>query len=238
MHCLFWYIVRRPSRHSYMYGDELITPSKVRYIRAVKEQLLVGITDLLNDLNILHTLSAGALIEYERKQPIEHDIDIDIRIRMEDVPKWEIFCSNASNEEHNGYNIRFDDRFTSPYSQHRNGLQGYLVKFKNEQNLREYPQIRLYIDLVYEHVETVWSWQDYDVSWNELREIEWLNVKTYAPSKADTERLLSSEYGKNWRVPDVPRSVLNDWINSIRRCPYIPWNEKKMCKRNCQYNGL
>jgi len=166
-----------------------------------KQQLLENITMLLNDLDIKFVISHGNLIEYVRGEYIFHDDDLDIRFDINDFRKWENYCKNNS---HNNikYNLYFDSRFYSTKQQLVNGIQANLIKFINNNKIQEYPKISIHLDLV---VNTIYTgpWCKYNINFNNLREIEYLGIETFAPSLYDTNNVLKKKYGPSYKIPNI-----------------------------------
>ena len=101
-----------------------LTRSSYHYVLNYKRQLVKNITRLLNDLDIKFVIGHGNLIEYERKKPIYHDDDVDIRFDVKDMNKWKNYCRNITNKTR--YNLIFDDRFQDIDAQLYNGIQARL----------------------------------------------------------------------------------------------------------------
>jgi len=178
----------------------IINKQTYTYVYQYKKQLLSNITRLLNDLQIKFVIAHGNLIEYERGKPIVHDDDIDIRINKNDFYKWKVFCKNNSLHVDN-YNLKFDDRLKNINKQEFDGIQCQLIKFINNNNIEEYKNIDIHCDLVMNNVFNKF-WPDYNINFNNLRSISYLDVKTFAPSVDDTYNVLSSQYGKHYLIPN------------------------------------
>jgi hypothetical protein len=179
----------------------IINKQTYTYVYQYKKQLLFNITRLLNDLHIKFVIAHGNLIEYERGKPIFHDDDIDIRFNKNDFYNWEMFCKNNSSHIDN-YNLKFDNRIKDINKQKNNGIQCQLINFiNNNNNIEEYKDIEIHCDLVMNNVFSKF-WRDYNINFNKLRNISYLGVKTFAPSVDDTINVLSSQYGKNYLIPN------------------------------------
>ena len=87
------------------------------------------------------------------------------------------------------------------WRQLKNGIQAKLIKFKNDFDYQEYPEMDIHLDLVINEVESD-IWLNYDVNFDNLRKINFMGIKTYAPSINDTKKILTKEYGKNYLIPD------------------------------------
>jgi hypothetical protein len=155
----------------------------------------MNMTHLLNDLNIKFVISHGNLIEYERESPIYHDDDLDIRFDKNDLEKWISFRSKNTTIL-NDYNLKFDEKVLKI----PNWYHFSLIKFNNPQNIREY-KMRLFCDFVI-NICSDKFWDDYDIDYNNLRTITYLETTTFAPSKDDTIRVLSNYYGNDYLIPD------------------------------------
>ena len=161
---------------------------------SAKSVLLKTLTDVLDSLKIRYVIAHGNLLEHYRNSFIYHDDDIDIRMEINDIDKWEKFCSDPNNQSING--ITFDSRFTDIRSQKINGIQCSLDSLKDS-------RIDIHIDLVFNKV-TESFWIDYDIDYSNLRKVRYLGVYTYVPSLYDTVRMLLKEYGPGFVRPDVP----------------------------------
>lgn len=173
-----------------------ITKESYAYVYEYKKQLLCNIEKLLCDLNVRHVISHGNLIEYERQKSIYHDDDIDIRIDNDDLSKLNF--SNASD-----YNLSIELIKGDWYIQkgcYYNWYHAKLVKFVNNNNILEI-NMPIFADIVCNKTNGK-PWVVYDIDFNDLREIEYMGISTFAPSKKDTVRLLELEYGKTWIIPN------------------------------------
>lgn len=192
-----------------------------KYVYQYKKQLLENITKLMDDLKIKFVIAHGNLIEYEREAPIYHDDDLDIRYSYKHLEKWENFCkSNVCNLTK--YNLRFDSRFKKIIKQKHNGIQCYLIKFNNINNILEFNDMDIHCDLVpskvnitdvtdynFKEIKFFFGfnelrehvWIDYNINFKNLRIITLYGIKTYAPSKNDTIRVLTREYGIDYLIP-------------------------------------
>lgn len=179
-----------------------VTKETYKFVFLQKRQLLYYITKLLKEIEIKFVISHGNLIEYERKKPIFHDDDIDIRFDINDFHKWEKFC-NENDSFLQKYNLVFDNRFRDFDSQKHNGIQCKLINFANPYKIRQY-DIAVHVDLVPSFVSRSDFWPNYNINYNNLREVELYSVKTFAPSENDSKRVLSSQYGKDFLIPDRP----------------------------------
>jgi hypothetical protein len=179
-----------------------------KYVREYKKQLVKNITQLLNDLDIKFVISHGNLLEYERRTPIYEDDDVDIRMNIDDKDKWILFCADEKNKINIKYNLKFDDRFTKMKQQFINGIQVELLNFVNNTNINVY-NIDIHLDLVFNYVESN-IWKSYNIDFNNLRKIKYLEIATYAPSKTDTDRVLRKDYGKYYLIPKYKLQNIND----------------------------
>lgn len=179
--------------------DIEINKNSYRYMFLYKKQLLYNITKLLDKLNIQFVISHGNLIEYERKKPIYHDDDLDIRMNVNDLEKWSKFC-NENDMILPEYNLKFDGRFKKINLQLINGIQCRLIHFYNKYKIPVY-KMNIHCDLVANIVSSTF-WMNYNIDYNNLRKIVYLGVNTYAPNKNDTIKVLQSQYGKDYLIPD------------------------------------
>jgi hypothetical protein len=186
-----------------------VTLLKYNYVKEYKKQLLQNVTNLLNELNIRFVISPGNLIEYERKKPIYHDDDLDIRFCIDDFPKWRSFC-NDSNAHLlcKKHNITFDDIFLDFDKQLDKGIRIALVTFENPKHITIFESIQIYTDLVVSIANSKKHWIDYSIDYDNLRKIIFMGVETYAPNEEDTKRILSTEYGENYLIPNYEEYCL------------------------------
>jgi hypothetical protein len=83
-----------------------------------------------------------------------------------------------------------------------NWYHAKLVKFVNNNNILEI-DMSMYADIVCSKTNGK-PWVVYDIDFNNLREIDYMGINTFAPSQKDTDRVLTLEYGKNWIIPNYP----------------------------------
>jgi hypothetical protein len=179
------------------------------YVKTYKQQLLKNITKLLNDLDIKFVISHGNLIEHTRGKYIFGDDDLDIRFDIKDFKKWEDYC-NTNLHNNIKYNLDFDNRFYDKKKQIYNGIQAKLIKFDNHQKLKVFPHFDIHLDLVNNNTETDF-WPNYDIDFNNLREIEYLTIKTFAPNLDDTNRILRHQYGPGYMKPNINYKLQNNY---------------------------
>ena len=181
-----------------------ITEKSYKYVREYKKQLLLNMSNLLEDNKIKYVISHGNLIEYERGSPIYHDDDIDLRINIKDIHKWEKFCND--NESADKYNLKFDERFKNMKSFKKRGIQCCLLNFEDFEF-----EMDIHCDLVpsitnaepYIRDDGRFDkfWTDYDIDYSNLRKIKLMGVDTFAPNIEDSKRLLLRQYGENYLIP-------------------------------------
>jgi len=184
----------------YQHNKIKITKASYIYVYYYKKQLLQNITKLLEDNKIRFVICYGNLIEYERKKPIYRDDDLDIVFNVSDFSKWEKFCEKNSNELEK-YNLIFDERFKDFKRQRYNGIQCRLQRFENPKKIKEF-KMDIHCDLVCNQVGSSY-WKNLDIDFNNLRRVTLYGIKTYAPSKFDTTRILISEYGPDYLIPNT-----------------------------------
>lgn len=185
-----------PSQIKFQHNNYIIDKNNLNYVRNYKKILLKNTAKLLDDLNIKYVISHGNLIEYERGKPIYHDDDIDIRYDINDIYKWIIFCKN-NNRIVRKYNLKFDHKFKDIRRQIPRGIHISLHKYND---IKVIGKFNIHVDLVPNIAEDKF-WLDYDIDYNNLRNITFLDVKTYSPSKEDTHKVLSKQYGENYLIP-------------------------------------
>ena len=177
-----------------------ITWDSYKFVQDYKRQMLTNVTKLLNDHNIKFVICYGNLLEYERGKPIYRDDDIDIIFDVKDIKKWEYVC-NSNNRRFTKYNLIFDTRFKNMKRQKINGIQCQLIKYENKENRKEY-KMDIHCDIVASVVRNKF-WPDLNIDFYNLRKVELYNVKTYAPSKLDTVRILTETYGPEYIIPNT-----------------------------------
>jgi hypothetical protein len=179
----------------------IINKQTYTYVYQYKKQLLSNITRLLNDLQIKFVIAHGNLIEYERGKPIVHDDDIDIRIDKNDFYKWIKFLKNCKSPYIYKYNLMFDNLINGKKYITLEWLHCRLIKFTNNGNIKEFNNMDIQCDLV-TSASFDNTWIEYNINFNKLRSILYLDVNTFAPSVDDTVNVLSSQYGKNYLIPN------------------------------------
>lgn len=168
-----------------------------KYVSEYRKQLLSKTAKLLKELDVRYCISHGNLIEYERKQPIFHDDDIDIRICIDDLYKFEEYYKSNKN---NNLEIQFSNpnkQLKIKQIKQTKWQQLKLINFENTKNIKIYNNFHIHLDLVSSDVSGS-PWIKYDIDFNNLREIKYLGVNTFAPNKEDTLRVLKREYGPNY----------------------------------------
>jgi hypothetical protein len=195
----------------YQHNNKIeITRDNYLYVREYKKQLLQNITNLLNILNIRFVISHGNLIEYERNLPIFHDDDVDIRFCYDDISKLDNYFNTIKDNNDIRYNLSFRNMsFLNLFNKNDKNLNNKvsLIKFDNYKNLTLYDNININLDLVankfnnslFNH-STI-GWLIYNINYNDLRIVKYLDVNTYAPNKIDTINVLTQEYGTNYIIP-------------------------------------
>lgn len=186
--------------YHFYHNKNIITFDSYTYVKLYKKQLLENITTLLEDLNIKFVISHGNLIEYVRGKYIFQDDDLDIRFDTNDFEKWKNYCKNNS---HNNikYNLNFNHNFYSAEKQLVYGTQANLIKFVNKNKIQEYPKMDIHLDLVANNVN-YGPWCKYNINFNNLRKIRYLDIETFAPSLIDTNKVLIKEYGPLYIIPN------------------------------------
>ena len=178
-----------------------ITPESYAYVAEYKRQLVEQVTRMMVDLDVHFVLSHGTLIESERGKPIYHDDDVDIRFDHTDSDKWHTFCQQQFSNTLKKYNLRFDDRLKQRSKQEFNGIQCWLLNFDNPTAMKTFPEMDIHCDLVANVVLEKFWWVDYDIDYSRMRQVRFLGVLTYVPSKPDTARVLTKEYGASYIEP-------------------------------------
>jgi hypothetical protein len=189
-----------------------VTIESYEYVYGYKKELLKNIMKLFNDLDIKIFICYGNLIEYERNSPIYHDDDIDMIFDVQSFPKWIQFC-NENNRNLEKYNLKFDDRWKYEKKQKNNGIEARLIDYKCPDNLKEFKTMDINTDLIASQVDKKNIWPDWNPDFNNLRPIILWNVKTYAPSKNDTKKILTKHYNKNYLIPNLDYKVYSKDID-------------------------
>tara|TARA_B100000963_G_scaffold316967_1_gene297101 strand:+ start:171 stop:857 length:687 start_codon:yes stop_codon:yes gene_type:complete len=207
-----------------------ITEKSYKYVRKYKKELLLNICKLLKDIDVKYVIGHGNLIEYERGMPIYHDDDLDIRMNIEDINKWEKYCNENESAEYqpkhccewrcDKYNLEFDGRFKNIEAFSKSGLQVTLVNSEDFEF-----EMDIHCDLVpsITNAEPAMRmrgvidkfWTDYDIDYSNLRKIKYLDIDTFAPNIEDTKRLLVRQYGDDYLIPlrKTPKVFLNHIYN-------------------------
>lgn len=188
----------------------IVTPTTHKYIYQYKKQLLKNITRLLNDLQIKFVISHGNLLEFERRETIYQDDDLDIRFDCNDWNRWDSYCLKPKNKNNPKYNLIFDNRFTNIKQQQLNGIQCRLIHFNNPHHIKCFT-MDIHCDLVNHKINSK-TWIYYDINFSQLRPITYLGINTWAPNKKDSIRMLKKDYGTNYLIPDKKQPHLNNFI--------------------------
>lgn len=172
------------------------------YVKSYKSQLLMNLGQLFSDIGVRYVISHGNLLEYERGEPIHHDDDIDLRVCRKDIEKWAMYCNEPCNMKNPKYNIKFDKRFMDMDRQIQNGVQCWLIQFKDSEGIciKTFEKMNIHADVVLDSVTSNF-WMDYDIDWDSIEEVTFLNIKTYVPNKKDRERVLTANYGVKYIIP-------------------------------------
>lgn len=203
-------ILIRSTNHYFQHNSNImVTTKSYTYVREYKKQLIYNITQLFNELQIKFVIGHGNLIEYERQEPIYHDDDIDIRFDINDIQKWKTYCSNPNNNTNIKYNLQFN------YLQIFKLQDWTRVKLINFIGNIKPINMNINIDIVSSNYKGFWKknfidkfWVDYNINYNNLRKIKYLEVDTYAPSIEDTIMILTKEYGPNYIKPNYTKYEL------------------------------
>jgi hypothetical protein len=174
-----------------------VTKDSYAYVYEYKQQLMSNLARFLRDSNIKYVISHGNLIEYERKRPIFHDDDIDIRMDNSDI-------SNIDFSILKNYNLKLIEGWVAGFKTKSECNRHYywhhinLLVFESDIPV---VNMTIFADLVCNKTN-ISPWVPYDLDYTSLREITYMGTKTFAPSEKDTIRLLEKEYGKNWIIPN------------------------------------
>lgn len=175
-----------------------------------KKELLYQIMRLFNKLKIKCFICYGNLIEYERKDHILQDDDIDIIFDGRKFREWAGYCAFRDRKLEE-YNLVFDFRWNNPEQQKKNGIQARLIKFKSIdvklQNIIS--DMDIHADVIPDFIDSN-VWPKTNVNINKLRKIKLWGIDTYAPCVEDTIRILENEYGKEYIKPVVKNYKLKD----------------------------
>lgn len=174
-------------------GHVQVTKDTYDYVYEYKRQLIRNLEKFLRELNIKHVISHGNLIEYERGRLIYHDDDIDIRINSDDISKVNLSLLSQYNLKVTGSIVKLLETDIYCYWHHVN-----LLVFESDIPV---VNMKIFADVVCNKTNRH-PWIVYDINYDNVREIDYLGTKTFAPSKEDTLRLLTKEYGENWITPN------------------------------------
>ena len=183
------------------------------YVHSYKKQLLNSLAQLFFDLNIKYVISHGNLIEFERNKDIKGDDDIDIRFDKNDILKWKHFCDSGDFKK---YNLELIVH--SIFKKNFYSCCVKLIEFQD--NIETFKNINIFCDIVINIIPKSacgmilsQTWINYDIDFNNIRKIKYLNTSTYAPSKEDTIRLLTKEYGTDYLIPITKYNIFKLFLH-------------------------
>lgn len=196
-------------KYFYHHNKIRLTLESYNLVREIKKRLLFNINKLLVNLNIKYTIACGNLIEYERGSPIYHDDDIDIRVDFRDWEKWVSYLSNI-----NGSDIENNLTFKR-VQQDKNGLWYHVFLLKYD-NINLIKGLNVGIDLVISTECAGGFWKKYDINFDDLRSISYLDINTFAPNINDTKKVLQMDYGPNYIIPNyAPYTIISSRLPQI-----------------------
>lgn len=180
-----------------------INVNSYEYVKAYKSEMLRNLAQLFSDIHVRYVISHGNLLEYERGQPIFQDDDLDIRVCKLDIEKWGAYCKEPTNQTNPKYNIRFDNRFHNMDRQKNNGIQCWLINFNFKDTTDALTKMNIHADIVFDSVPSK-QWMDYDIDWEGIEEITYMDTITYVPKKEERNRLLKKNYGgRRYIIPHL-----------------------------------
>jgi len=172
-----------------------VTQITYNIARDIKKRILSAVDALLESLHVRYALSDGNLLEYERGIPIYHDDDVDIRVDSRDFHIINDYIGGRSNLD-TDRNIKFD-----AYNLDRTW---YHVSLINTDDIPSDYDLKncISLDFVISNEICGGFWKKYDIDFDNLRRINYLDIDTFAPGKEDTIRVLQTAFGVNYLTPN------------------------------------
>ncbi len=184
-----------------------VTLESFNSVREILKELLFRVDKLLRRLDIKYTIACGNLLEYERGSPIYHDDDIDIRVDSRDWYKWDLHLLNKGNT-----NIE-NDLFYKKVTADNKGrwYHIYLLNFDNIKKKKGIKNNAFGLDFVSSDSCANDFWKKYDINFDDLRNVVYLDINTFAPNINDTKKVLIMDYGPNFIIPNYkPYTIISE----------------------------
>jgi len=185
---------KKHQRNFYHLKHVPVTLKNYTFVREVKKRLLSAVGTLLESLQVRYALSDGNLLEYERGVPIYHDDDVDIRVDSRDFHIIADYIGGR-NKKDTDHNILFEN-----FQSHNLWYHVSLINIDDIKPVKF--KSKIYLDLVISHELCDGFWINFDIDFDNLRRINYLDIDTFAPGKEDTVRILQAAFGVNYLTPN------------------------------------
>lgn len=191
-----------------------VSKESYAYVRKVLHELLYKTDKILRELGCRYTISHGSLIEYQRGAPIYHDDDIDIRVDSRDFHRVRAYIGGAVKiDEAN--NVTFTKYWGDPNWYHVDLITREHDPYFN----KNFP---ISLDLVTSNSCSNGFWERYDIDFDNLRCVKFMDIDTFAPSETDTHKVLLNGYGANYLRPNYePYELMSAADIIMRRVPPV-----------------
>ncbi len=213
----------------FQHTDKPINNETFDYVSKYKSILLSKLVQVFDKFDIDYFLAGGNLLEYERKEVIVQDDDIDISLNKIDEKKWFDYCKSL--KKHNMYDIYIDyehnivlDQRTHDFAQQKiNGIQVKLYmpsKMPSKASSKIDSQIKelynhpgkkvftggltdyeLHADVVLSNVDSN-VWKDTSRIFTKPTQIvSFMGTRVRVPASSMIEVYLTQHYGDNYLLP-------------------------------------
>ena len=177
----------------------IVTSENYKHVLNQRKTLLSKLTSVLKEHDIKWVLGHGNLIECVRGEPIYHDDDIDIRLDIDDIHKWIQYQNSCVNGIDEKYGLKYDDRYCQIEKQKYNGIQVELIETM--------PPFRIHADIVFNIVGSDF-WLNYLIDYDSIKPVRYLDCDCYIPNDDDTARVLITQYGNNYLIPNIRKKII------------------------------
>lgn len=175
-------------------SDIIVNKQNLLKVRNELYDDLKSIVSILDKYNIRYTLAGYNLLEYfTKKENISLD-SITIRIFNEDFDKWMSYCQTLQQQDNTyidtKYNLIFGNNANNKIKQLEFG-----IKLSSMNTCQE----NIFINIIPAIcVPPNAKYFNYDIDFNKLQKIKYLNLTITIPNKNDTDNILQTEFGDKY----------------------------------------